>query len=238
MHRDDFVLGILEAGILPTPQRREHGRFSEVFTRLLEGDPRLRTTGYAAYLGELPGSVEECDGYLVTGGFQSVYDGFDWIENLKTFVREAAGHSRKVVGICFGHQVLAEAFGGKVVKSDKGWGLGVHRHQVLFRKEWMRPALDSVSLIVSHQDQIILPPETAEVLAGNEFCPVAIMQVGANVMSIQSHPEVPMELAASLIHSKMNDNNRPALNAALASLASPTHNAEVASWIGAFLLEN
>ena len=86
-------------------------------------------TTYEVREGKLPSAPEEQDGYIVTGSPAGVYDDLPWIEPLKTFLVQAKGKA-KLVGICFGHQIMAEAFGGRVEKSDRGWGIGLHRYQI------------------------------------------------------------------------------------------------------------
>jgi hypothetical protein len=111
---------------------------------------------YNVVSGEFPAAPEEQDAYIVTGSPAGVYDPFSWIGDLKQFLREAKGKS-KLVGICFGHQIMAEAFGGRVEKSERGWGAGLHRYDVREPAGWMDP-VDSFAVPVSHQDQIVEQP--------------------------------------------------------------------------------
>ena len=70
------------------------------------------------------------------------------------------------VGICFGHQLLAQALGGTVERAADGWGVGVQRlRRSSTRSPWMEPALDAVALIASHQDQVVEVPADARVIA-------------------------------------------------------------------------
>lgn len=229
-----LTIGILETGA-PAPEFRAHlTSYSDSFRRFLcstGAGPTLRP--YLCYDGEFPEAVDQCDGWLITGAAASVYDGDEWIAQLEAFVR-AAAKTHPVVGICFGHQLVAQAFGGAVAKAP-GWGVGVHRHEVTGRAEWMQPPLDSLSLLASHQDQVVVPPPGAEILGGSEFCPFGIMTVGPNVLSIQNHPEMTRDFAADLYRKRREPIGPAAADAALASLTAPTDEAAAAAWILRFL---
>jgi len=105
-----------------------------MFRRLL-GEDAYDYAVYAADEGELPASPKNCDAYLVTGSSAGAYEALPWIGPLKDFLNDAKGQAA-LVGICFGHQIMAEAFGGKVIKSPKGWGVGLHRYTVAHPPPW------------------------------------------------------------------------------------------------------
>jgi GMP synthase-like glutamine amidotransferase len=227
-------IGILEAGAVAPEFRAHLASYTESFERFLGSTgekPSLRP--YLCYQGEFPATGDERDGWLITGAAASVYDGDDWIARLEAFVR-AASETRPVVGICFGHQLVAQAFGGRVKKAS-GWGVGVHRHEVTGRAEWMQPALTGLSLLASHQDQVVTPPPGAEILGGSAFCPIGIMSIGENVMSMQNHPEMTRDFAAELYRIRRQPIGPATADAALASLDTPTDEAAAAAWILGFL---
>ena len=126
----------MHIGILRTDSVRQewvptYGEYPDMFERLLLAeDDALTFTTWNVEAGELPDSVEAADGFLITGSKSSVYDDKDWIRALEGFVRECHAARRKVIGICFGHQLVAQALGGSVGKSDKGWGVGVNCYNV------------------------------------------------------------------------------------------------------------
>ena len=92
----------------------------------------------------------------MTGSAAGVYDDLPWIAPLKSFLRDVDGRA-KLVGLCFGHQILAAAFGGTVEKSAKGWGIGLHTYDLFERADWMDDAT-RISVPAIHQDQVIVPP--------------------------------------------------------------------------------
>jgi GMP synthase-like glutamine amidotransferase len=222
-------LAILETGKPPEALIPRFGRYPAMLERLLE----LESTSYDVAVGEFPKDPAAHEAYLITGSPAGVYDDLPWIEPLAAFLRSAKGRA-KLVGICFGHQIMAEAFGGHVEKSDKGWGVGLHNYPVVRREPWMDEA-SIVSVPASHQDQVVLQPPNTEVLASSVFTPYAALAWRDQpAISFQFHPEFPPGFAEALIESRRDrivDADR-----AIASLARPNDTARVGGWIRRFLL--
>jgi len=231
-------IGILETGQLPEELSGRHGDYPDMFKRLLRtAAPDLEFAVYRITEGEMPQAVRECDGWLVTGSKHGVYDDLPWIEPLKTFLRQAYAAHVPVVGICFGHQILAEALGGKAEKSEKGWGLGVHRYRVERKPQWMTGIGGELRLLALHQDQVTRPPADAEVLAGSEFCPYGILAYPGNAMSIQLHPEYMAPFYRELIDLRRRTGafSENDAEAALDTLDAPADSTPVAQWILQFM---
>ena len=230
-----LTIGILEAGA-PAPEFHAHlTSYSGSFRWFLNSTgagPTLRP--YLCYDGEFPDAVDQCDGWLITGSRYSAFDDDPWIADLAAFAR-AAAEARPVVGICFGHQLVAQAFGGAVERSSRGWGIGVHSYQVGRRRDWMTPALDEIALLASHQDQVTRLPDGAELLAGSDFCPYGLFQLGDNIVALQGHPEMTKAFAADLYAMRRDQFGRAIVDNALDSLAQPTHEDEMAAWLLRFL---
>ncbi len=163
-------IGILETGRPSAALEGRFGRYDAMLMRLLGEHHQTRT--YAVTAGDYPERPEDEDAYLITGSAAGVYDDLPWIPGLKTFLQETKGKA-KLVGICFGHQIMAEAFGGRVEKSDKGWGIGLHRYEVREAAPWMDP-VDGFSVPVSHQDQIVRQPPQSRVVAASPFTPFGV----------------------------------------------------------------
>ena len=144
---------------------------------------------YEVSNGNFPESPEVCDAFLVSGSTKGVYDTDPWIGELSEFIKRSYKAQRKLVGICFGHQVIAHALGGHASKSEKGWGLGLKEFIITKRKSWMVPGLDSCRLYFTHGDQVMRLPPGAELLGTSDFCPNNIFCIRNTVLGIQGHPE-------------------------------------------------
>lgn len=228
-------LGILKTGG-PPRALAEHGSYPEMFRKLL-GEERYDYAVFDAEQGELPAEPSACGAYLITGSACDAYAALPWIVELKRFLVAAKGKAA-LVGICFGHQVMAEAFGGRVIMSPSGWGLGNHRYEVVQPQPWMDGAT-TVTLPASHQDQVVELPEGAEVVAGSAFSPLGmIVYTDQPALSLQLHPEFGPEFATPL--AEMRRGRGPSdeeIDRALASLKQPNDRARVTGWINRFLTD-
>ena len=231
-------IAILEAGVPPTDLRDSFDDYPARFRALLgEGVPTVR---FDVQAGRLPEDPEAFQGAIVTGSAAGVYDDLPWISPLLDWLREARGRTR-LVGICFGHQAMAQAFGGHVAKSDRGWGVGLHRYDVHGHETWMFPKAPSISIAVSHQDQVIVPPADARVIASSPFTPYAGLHwdqhEGEAALSFQCHPEFQPEYAAALVQARRGSRIAHELaDEALETLARPNDRAILTAWIRAFLM--
>jgi GMP synthase-like glutamine amidotransferase len=222
-------LAILETGTPPGPLEERFGRYPAMFEELLG----LQATSYDVAAGVLPADVGRHDAYLITGAAAGVYDDLPWIAPLKTFLRAARGQA-KLVGVCFGHQIMAEAFGGRAEKSAKGWGVGLHNYPIVRHEPWM-DNVPLVSVPASHQDQVVEQPPGAEVVASSLFTPYAALAWRDQpAISFQFHPEFDPAYAKALIAERYDRTPDP--ETAIASLDAPNDNARVGEWIRRFLL--
>jgi GMP synthase-like glutamine amidotransferase len=185
----------MKLGILKTDEVRpewvpEFGEYPDMFMALLkQADPELEFAVYDVQRGQYPLDIDEVDAYLITGSKAGVYDDQPWIAKLMAFVRELHSRRKKLIGICFGHQLVAQALGGKVEKSGKGWGVGLHTHHFNTVPAWHGEDDSELDILVSHQDQVLEPPPEAQVLASSDFCEYAVCQVGDHILTFQGHPE-------------------------------------------------
>jgi GMP synthase-like glutamine amidotransferase len=226
-------LGILKTGAPPKGLER-YGDYPQMFRRLL-GEDAYDYSVFAADEGELPASPEACEAWLVTGSACGAYDDLPWIAALMSFLRAAKGRAA-LVGVCFGHQVMAEAFGGRVIKSPKGWGIGEQAYRVLRREPWMDEAAE-IRLPGSHQDQVVEAPPGADVVAGSDFTPIgALAWRDQPAISLQLHPEFEPAYAIALIENRRGSRfGDEVADRAIASYQAPDDRARVAGWIRNFL---
>jgi GMP synthase-like glutamine amidotransferase len=228
-------IGLLETGEPPGDLMEKYGSYASMFEALLGPEHSYRV--YDVQKGELPADPAENDAYVITGSSAGVYDPLPWIEPLKAFLREAKGEAA-MVGVCFGHQIMAEAFGGKVVKSDKGWGVGLQAYEVAEHEPWMDDARH-VAVPGSHQDQVVEPPPGARVLAGSAFTPYGVLAYDdARAISMQFHPEFSPAYAKALIEARRGTRfTDEQADAAIASLSAENDRDRMAAWIGRFLAQ-
>lgn len=230
-----ITIGILETGRLPEQLEGRYPTYPKMFEGLLaESGAAFRT--YAILDGEFPKDPRECDAWLITGSRFGVYDGYDWIETLKGFVKSAYQAKSPVVGICFGHQLIAEALGGRAEKSDRGWGVGLHEYDVGEKADWMEGERTSFALQVSHQDQVTKVPDGGKVLASSDFCPNALIAYDDWAVTFQGHPEFGPDFSADLIRMRRGTMlPEDFADEALSHVNEGQDSQLVARWIAAFL---
>ena len=226
-------LGILKAG--GPPESLAHlGSYPDMIRRHL-GESRYRYVEYDVPQGQLPPQADACPAYVITGSRAGVYDPLPWIADLKAFLVGVGGKAR-LLGLCFGHQIMAEAFGGKVEKSPKGWGLGALTYAVHRPQPWM-DAVGSFTLPASHQDQVVAAPPGSDTIAGSVFAPYGMLAYADRpAASLQLHPEFTPEFAAALTeHRRGAGIDDEQAGRALESLRRTNDSARVAGWLHAFL---
>jgi GMP synthase-like glutamine amidotransferase len=228
---------IIETGRAPGRLSEDFPRYPRMFEALLSAaDAGLRFETVSLVEGEALPDAAACEGVLITGSPAGVYDATPWMEPLRRFVRAAFAVETPMVGVCFGHQIIADAMGGDVRKSEKGWGVGRHTYQLLQHRPWMAGAGASVSLAVSHQDQVITPPEGAVTLARSAHTEHAMLAYAqAPVMSLQGHPEFEDDFVVALYAARRGRLSDAQVDGAIASLGRAHDNARVGQWMASFL---
>ena len=225
-------IGVLETGAPPGGLDKRFGTYPEMFEALLDLGP---LTTFDVQKGQWPKAPADFDAYVVTGSPAGVYDPLPWIGELIQFLRKAKGQA-KLVGVCFGHQAMAETFGGQVIQSPKGWGVGLHQYQITGSEPWMDGAR-RFSIAASHQDQVVVRPPQAEVIASSTFTEFAgLAYRDQPAISFQGHPEFSPEFAKALLLERRGSRMSEAqADAAIASLDRPNDRAQVGGWIKGFL---
>ncbi len=231
-------VGILQCDSVRSQFQGRHGDYPEMIASLLRQVlPAIHIEVYDVVAGHYPSKPDECDAYITTGSKASVYDGEAWIAELQDFIIRLYQAEQKLIAICFGHQLVAQAFGGCVVKSEKGWGVGVHAMTVMADKPWMKPPLAVAHLLVSHQDQVVALPPEAELIAGSSFCPYAMFQLGGNILTVQGHPEFSAPYAADLMGFRREILGEARYCAGIESLQTATDEVAIARWMVAFITD-
>lgn len=229
-------LAILETDILYDSLRPTYRGYGAMFEALLRtaGSTDWQISIYPVIEGHYPGDIHDYHAYLITG---SKYDSFAddaWIVQLRSYVQALFKADKPMVGICFGHQLLAHALGGLAGRSNAGWGLGVMQYQLDHHPEFI-DAQDPVHLIVSHQDQVLSLPSGAKRLLSNDFCPNAAFYIPRRVLAIQGHPEFDVEYAKALLNIRAHQFPADFLQCVHQSYQTPHHGARVGAWMRRFL---
>lgn len=226
-------IGILQTGRAPQNLRAEHGDYDLMCADLIREDSD-EIISYAVLDGALPNDVNECDVWFVTGSRHGVYEQHDWIAPLEGFLRQAFKAERKIVGVCFGHQILAQALGGKVHKHPGGYGIGVMDYVF----DDGGDGKESVSLCAWHQDQILEIPKMATVIGTSDFCRYAALSYGDTAISFQAHPEFDSDYMHDLIQGRRNNGiSESQAVRGLASLKTKVDSFKIAEQIKRFLME-
>jgi len=229
-------LGILKTDAVRPEWVPEYGEYPDMFVALLGAlDPSLEFAIFDVEEGQYPADIDEVDAYLITGSKSSVYDNKPWIGVLMDFVRELQRRGKKLVGICFGHQLVAQALGGHVEKSPKGWGVGLHTHHFDALPAWHDGAAADFDILVSHQDQVARNAEGTQVLAGSEFCENAVCQVGENILTFQGHPEFVSGYSREIMEFRREMIGEEAYTRGVASLVNSPESERIGRWVLNFL---
>lgn len=220
-----MILGILQTGRVSDEARALYGGYLDMFARLFE--PRgFELRLWQVVDGEFPEGPEAADAWLITGSPHGVYEDREWIAPLEAFIRDIRDAGRPLVGICFGHQIVAQAFGGHVEKFHGGWALGRRDYDV---------GGQSLSMNAAHQDQVIDPPEGAELLGGNSFTKNAVLAYGDHILTLQPHPEIEAGFMSYLLRLRGTHLSPDELAAAIAELDIPNDAQCVSDWIAEVL---
>lgn len=181
-------IGILQTGTSPDGMVAQFGSYGDLFKRLLAGRGFDFSVHDIEHM-DFPPGPEAADGWLITGSRHGAYEDHPFIAPLEALIRDIRQAGRPLVGICFGHQIVAQALGGKVEKFDGGWSVGPVEYD--FEGEPIR-------LNAWHRDQVTEVPPDAEVIAGTPFCRYAGLRYGDDILTVQPHPEMTPEFLGRL----------------------------------------
>lgn len=220
-----MLIGILQTGLAPDVLAPEMGDYPDMFARLLDGQGFTFRT-WRVVDGKFPDSVHAADGWLITGSRHGVYEDHPWIPPLEDFIRSAYAARVPLVGICFGHQIVAQAMGGKVERYAGGWAVGATDYDF---------GGESIRLNAWHRDQVVEAPKGATVIASNDFCANAALLYDDRALTVQAHPEFRPEFVDGLMKTRgkgvVPDD---LMAAATARLSQPLDDRTMAGRIAAF----
>ncbi|MCR8827960.1 type 1 glutamine amidotransferase [Pseudosulfitobacter koreensis] len=217
-------IGILQTGHAPDEVLKDHGDYDTMFHRLLGGHD-LEFVTFRVVDMEFPDSIHDADGWLITGSKHGSYEDLPFIPPLETLIREIRAANVPMIGVCFGHQIIAQALGGKVVKYDHGWSVG--------RTEYRLHGA-TMALNAWHQDQVVELPPGARIVGESDFCATAALLYGDTIWTIQPHPEFSSSVIDGLIRFR---GKGVVPDDQLQEAASHLNEADNSSDIGTFMAE-
>ncbi len=229
-------IGLLMVGHIDPHSVHIAGDYPELFAALL-AQHDLELVRYDLDQNRFPERVNECDGWICSPSRSSVYDGDAWIADAEELHREFVAREVPYVGVCFGHQLLAQALGAPVARASGGWGVGVQEYNVVSAQPWMKNApATSFALLASHQDQVVALPNDATLLfsSASGYCPIAGFAVGDRAWTLQPHPEFVAPLADHLLAGRIDLIGAERVTTARASLTHPLDQPLVSDWISMF----
>ena len=194
-------LGVLQAGRVPDEMADQHADYDQLFVDLL-GENEFDYRHWAVLDGEFPDSIADADAWLITGSRFGAYEDHDWIPPLEEFIRKVYAADQPMVGICFGHQVIAQAMGGHVEKFSGGWSVGRVEYKLDKSVFGTESASDKTALLAFHQDQVVQAPDSAITVGSTGFCKHAALLYGNRALTIQPHPEFYSEFIGGLLDAR------------------------------------
>ena len=192
---------------------------------------------YNVVKGEYPPEDRRYDAYLITGSKADSFGSDPWIETLRGYVLKLYQRGDKLLGVCFGHQLLALLLGGKTERASQGWGVGTHSYKLAAKAPWMSPQVEELTLLISHQDQVTRLPANATVIASSDFCPYAAYHIGDQVLCFQGHPEFVHDYSRALLDLRQQHIGEPTYSKGVDSLQRDHQGHTVAEWMMRFVAQ-
>jgi len=187
-------------------------------------------------LGRYPDSFDDYDAVLLTGSKADSFSNEPWVQELRRRVTALLQQRKKLLGICFGHQLIAHCLQAQVGRAPNGWGMGRMAY------DWVGPtplkpgAPDApINLLASHQDQVLTLPTGATLLARSDFCPIAAYAIDDHVFCVQPHPEFITAYSAYLLDKRRDRVGEARYAVARDELSLPHDGLDVARFMQKFV---
>ncbi|SLN31951.1 GMP synthase [glutamine-hydrolyzing] [Aquimixticola soesokkakensis] len=223
-------IGILQCGHTPEAVARLHGDFDVMFQTLFAGEA-FDWQVFNIVDMDFPSGPEAADAWLLTGSRHGAYEDHAFIPPLEQLIRDIHASGKRMLGICFGHQIVAQALGGRVEKFAGGWSVG--------RTAYEFEGLGEVQLNAWHQDQVVALPQGARVIGRNDFCANAALVYGDSILTVQAHPEFSTAIIGDYLAARGDDPAYPEaiITAARATQDAPVDGDKIAQLMAQFLTQ-
>jgi GMP synthase-like glutamine amidotransferase len=209
--------------------------YGRMFQRLFARQPiAAEFDVFNVVVGDYPDDQQRYDAYLISGSKADSFGSDPWIETLRVFLLKRYRLGDKLMGVCFGHQLLASLLGGKAERASQGWGVGVHHYEVAEQPAWMQPRTERLAMLISHQDQVTQAPDNATILASSDFCPVGAYYIGDQVLCFQGHPEFDHDYSRSVLEIRQAMYGEQVYQRGITSLQHEQQGQLVAEWMMRF----
>ncbi len=210
--------------------------YGRMFQRLFARQPiAAEFEVFNVVAGQYPDDQQHYDAYLITGSKADSFGSDPWIATLRVFLLKRYQLGDKLMGVCFGHQLLALLLGGKTERATQGWGVGVHHYEVSEQPEWMKPSAERLAMLIIHQDQVTVAPANATILAGSEFCSIGAYCIGDQVLCFQGHPEFDHDYVRSVLEIRQGVYGDQVYQRGINSLQHEQQGHVVAEWMMRFV---
>jgi GMP synthase-like glutamine amidotransferase len=228
-------IAILECDNVLDKYQKDFGSYPKMIIDLLTSvENNLEIEVFDVQIGQYPKHIHDWDLFITTGSKASVNDNETWIKELLEFVKLLDVAKKKLIGICFGHQLIALARGGSVSEAKKGWGIGIASNNIHIQTDWMDKKQSLLKIIVSHKEQINALPRGAKLIASSDFCPYFMIQWDDHFLSIQGHPEWNKLYSKALINERRSIIPAERIEEGLTSLTKEMDNQQFARWMFMF----
>ncbi len=235
-------IGILQCDSVRSTLSETYGEYPAMIEAAFRAtDDSLTFKTYPSYLGVLPDDIENCDAYIITGSRHSVFDHDEelWINPLRDFIIKLNKAKKKLLGLCFGHELIADVMGGKVERADCGWQIGIHTVEITQHRDFMQPKTDALYLPMMCEDQVQSIGEEATIMAQGKNSQYAILQYGDHILTTQGHPEFTQDFAKALITLRQDEFPSKRFEKGLASFSeNQTDRETVFRWFTNFLKQD